>query len=183
MLMTHKEIEKHIGEIFPFLGKKHHLDEDKTMALMQDLTSALAKAAEEKEYQTILQYVDTAFKLLKKHCSTFTYSIYFDTFANAVWKLAAETEGQPIFRRYLTAAFAAAVRRAEAMQEPLTETHFSALELSLNKLMQPEVSDETMDECTCALQEAGLDPMISLGERAKAFVASIIAEEEDERIF
>jgi hypothetical protein len=183
MYLTEKEIEKQIGEIFPFLGKKHHLDEDKTIALMQDLTSALAKASEEKEYQTILQYVNTAFKLLKKHRSAFTYSIYFDTFAQAVWRLAAETEGQPILRRYLTAAFAAAVRRAESMQEPLTETHFNALELSLTKLMQPEVSHETLAECTCVLKEAGLDPMISLGERAKAFVASIIAEEEDERIF
>jgi hypothetical protein len=183
MYLTHKEIEEHIGEIFPFLGRKHHLDEYKTMALMQDLTSALAKAAEEKEYQTILQYVDTAFKLLKKHRSAFTYSIYFDTFAQAVFSLAAETEGLPKMRRYLTAAFAAAVRRAESTQEPLTETHFSALELSLNKLMLPEVYSETLYECTRALKEAGLDPMISLGERAKAFVDSIIAEEEDEHIF
>lgn len=183
MYLTHKEIEKHIGDIFPFLGKKHHLDEYKTIALMQDLTQALAKATEEKEYQTILQYVNTAFELLKKHRSSFTYSIYFDTFAHAVWKLASETEGLPKMRRYLTAAFAAAVRRTESMQERLTETHFSALELSLAKLMLPEVSDEILDECTRVLKEAGLDPMISLGERAKAFVDSIIAEEEDEYIF
>jgi len=182
MLFTGKELEHRITETVQRLAKKHHISDDATEALMQELTFAL-KYPSRQSYETALSYVQQAWNELKKQLDSPMYSIYFDTFAHEVMDLSACTEGLPKYRRYLTAAFAAAVRRSVADGMKLTKQQVKALEITLEQLHQDEPSVEILDECTDALTKAGLDPILSLGKRTEAFLASIEADEEEGRIF
>ncbi len=196
MLITEKELEHRIAETFPKLAKKHHISDEVTEALIQELSSAL-KTPSRQNYEIALFYVQQAWNELKKQLNSPMFSIYFDTFAHEVMGLSASTEGLPKYRRYLTAAFAAAVRRSAALcfdrnsasaiktedDVPLTKQQVVALETTLQQLHYKEPSAEILDECTDALTRAGLDPIISLGKRTEEFLASIEAEEEEGRIF
>ena len=88
------------------------------------------------------------------------YSIYFNTFAHEVMGVSASTERLPKYRRYLTAAFAAAVRRSAADGITLTKQQVTALEETLQQLHHKEPSAEILDYCTDALTQAGLDPIL-----------------------
>jgi len=200
MLITEKELEHRIIEMFPKLAKKYHISDDVTGALIDELSSAL-KTPSRQSYETALSYVQQAWEELKKQffcCFDITfgmgvettrqldspmYSIYFDTFAHEVMGLSASTEGLPKYRRYLTAAFAAAVRRSATDGTPLTKQQVEALEATLQELYHSEPSVELLDRCTDALTQAGLDPILSLGKRTEEFLASIEAEEEEGLIF
>ncbi len=171
MLITEKELEHRLAETFPKLAKKHHISDDVTEILIQELTSAL-KTPSWQSYETALSYVQQAWDELKKHLDEQMYSIYFDTFAHEVTGLSASTEGLPKYRRYLTAAFAAAVRRSAADGIPLTKGQVETLEATLQQLHQDEPSAEILDKCTDALTRVGLDPVLSLGKRTEAFLAT-----------
>jgi hypothetical protein len=182
MLITEKELEHRITEMFPKLAKKYHISDDVTGALIDELSSAL-KTPSRQSYETALSYVQQAWDELKQQLDSSMYSIYFDTLAHEVMGLSASTEGLPKYRRYLTAAFAAAVRRSAVDGVPLTKQQVTALEATLQQLHQDEPSVEILDKCTDDLTRAGLDPILSLGKRTEAFLASIEAEEEEGRIF
>jgi len=111
MLITEKELEHRITETFPKLAKKHHISDEVTEALIQELSSAL-KTPSQQSYEEALFYVKQAWGELKKCLSSPMYSIYFDTFAHA----------------------------------------------------------EILDNCTDALTQAGLDPVLSLGKRTEEFL-------------
>ena len=182
MLITEKELEHRVAETFPKLAKKHHISDDVTEALMQELSSAL-KTPSQQSYETALSYVQQAWDELKQQSDSPMYSIYFDTFAHEVMGLSASTEGIEKYRRYLTAAFAAAVRRSATDGTPLTKQQVEALEATLQELYHSEPSVELLDRCTDDLTQAGLDPILSLGKRTEEFLASIEADEEEGRIF
>lgn len=164
MLITEKELEHRITETFPKLAKKHHISDEVTEALTQELSSAL-KTPSQQSYEEALSYVKRAWDELKKQLSSLMYFIYFDTFAHEVMGLSASTEELSRYRRYLTAAFAAAVRRSAADGIPLTKQQVEALEATLQQLHHKEPSAEILDNCTDALTQAGLDPILSLGKR------------------
>ncbi|HIE29321.1 TPA: hypothetical protein EYP66_18780 [Candidatus Poribacteria bacterium] len=182
MLITDKELEHRLAETFPKLAKKYHISDDVTGALIDELSSAL-KTPSRQSYETALSYVQQAWDELKKQLDSPMYSIYFDTFAHEVMGLSASTEGLPKYRRYLTAAFAAAVRRSATDGRRLTKQQVEALEATLQELYHSEPSVEILDKCTDALTQAGLDPIFSLGKRTEEFLASMEAEEEEGRIF
>jgi len=182
MLITEKELEHRLAETFPKLAKKHHISDDVTDTLIQELTSAL-KTPSRQSYETILSYVQQAWNELKEQLDSPMYSIYFDTFAHEVAELSACTEGLPKYRRYLTVAFAAVVRRSVADGRRLTQGQVEALATTLQQLHQNEPSAEILDKCTDALTRAKLDPILTLGKRTEAFLASIEADEEEGRIF
>jgi hypothetical protein len=182
MLITEKEVEHRIIEMFPKLAKKHYISDEVTKALIQELRSVL-KTPSQQSYEAALSSVQQAWDELKKRLDSPMYSIYFDTFAHEVMGLSASTEGLPKYRRYLTAAFAAAVRRSVADGIPLTKQQVTALEGTLQHLHHKEPSAEILDYCTDALTQVGLDPILSLGKRTEEFLASIEAEEEEGRIF
>lgn len=182
MLFTEKELEHRIKDKFPKLAKKHHISDDVTEALMQELSSAL-KTPSKQSYETALSYVQKALDELKKHLNSPMYSIYFDTFAYEVMRLSAITEGLEKYRRYLTAAFAAAVRRSKADGISLNKKQVEAFEETLQQLHHKEPSVEILDKCTDALTHVGLNPIFSLDKRTEEFLASIEAEEEEGQIF
>jgi len=182
MLITEKELEHRITETFPKLAQKHHIADDVTEALILELSSGL-KIPSRQSYETVLSYVQQAWDELKKQFSSPMYSIYFDMFAHEVMGLSASTEGLPKYRRYLTAAFAAAVRRSATDGILLTKQQVEALEKTLQQLHHKEPSAEILNYCTDALTQAGLDPILSLDKRTEKFLASIEAEEEEGRIF
>lgn len=180
MLFTEKALEHRIIEEFPKLAKKHHISDDITEVLMQELSYAL-KAPSWQSYEVVLSYVQQAWSELRKHLDSPMSHIYFDTFASEVMGLSANTQGLPKYRRYLTASFAAAVRRVNGI--PLTGKQVDALETALQLLHYKKPSVEILDKCTDALINAGLDPILSLGDRTEEFLASIEADEEEGRIF
>jgi len=182
MLVTEKELEHRIVETFPKLAKKHRISDDVTEALMHELSSAL-KTPSQQSYEKALSYVQQAWDELKKQLDSPMYSIYFDIFAHEAAELSACTEGLPKYRRYLTAAFAAAVRKSVADGIPLTKKQVEALEATLQQLHQDESSAAILDKCTDALTKVELDPILSLGKRTEAFLASIEADEEEGQIF
>jgi len=159
MLVTEKELEHRIVERFPKLAKKHHISDDVTNSLMKELSSAL-KTPSRQSYEATLFYVQQAWDDLKKHLGSQMYPIYFDTFAHEVMGLSASTEGLPKYRRYLTAAFAAAVRRSAADDIPLTKQQADALEATLQQLHHAEPSAAILNKCTDALTKVELDPIL-----------------------
>lgn len=184
MLMTDIELEHRIKEIFPVLTQKHELPKDVSQALMEDLTKLLTQPEpDEQVYKKRLQYVKEAFSTLKKKLNHPTYPIFFNLFQKEVSALAGKTRGLPEIRRYLTAAFAAAVRRSVLSETPLTQHQVGALELALKHLSQPNPAEEQLSKCVNALEQSGLDTTIRLGESVKEFLDTIEADEAEGRLF
>ena len=202
MLMTDIELEHRIKEIFPILAQKHELPEEIGQPLMKDLTKYLTQPEpDEQVYEKRLQRVKESFSELNKRLNHPTYSIFFNLFQKEVSALAGNTRGLPEMRRYLTAAFAAAVRRSVIAKTPLTNEavhevtaeprynrdklreQVSALELTLKHLSKAEPTEEQLSECVNALEKSGLDTTIRLGESVKEFLQTIEADDAEGRFF
>ena len=184
MLMTDIELEHRIKEIFPTLVQKHELPKDVSQSLMEDLTKFLTQPEpDEKVYEKRLQRVKESFSTLRKQLNHPTYSIFFNLFQKEVSALAGKTRGLPEMRRYLTAAFAAAVRRSVISETPLTQQQIDALKLALKHLSQPNPTEEQLSECVHTLEQSGFDTTIRLGESVKEFLDTIEADEAEGRYF
>jgi len=184
MLMTEIELEHRIKEIFPILAQKHELPEEVGQTLMKDLTKYLTQPEpDEQVYEKRLQRVEESFSELKKQLNHPTYPIFVNLFQKEVSALAGNTRGLPEMRRYLTAAFAAAVRKSVIAKTQLTSEQVSALELTLKHLSQEEPTEEQLSECVHALEQSGLDTTIRLGESVKEFLQTIEEDEAEGRFF
>ena len=184
MLMTDIELEHRIKEIFPTLMQKHELPKDVSQSLMEDLTNFLTQPEpDEKVYEKRLQRVKESFSTLKKQLNHPTYSIFFNLFQKEVSALAGKTRGLLEMRRYLTAAFATAVRRSVIAKTQLTNEQISALELALKHLSKESPTEEQLSECVNALEKSGLDTTIRLGESVKDFLQTIEEDEAEGRFF
>jgi len=138
---------------------------------------------DERVYEKRLQRVKKSFSALKKQLNHPTYSIFFNLFQREVSALAGKTRGLPEMRRYLTAAFAAAVRRAVIAKTPLTSEQVDALELALKHLSKEAPTEEQLRECVDALEQSGLDTTMRLGESVKEFLQTIEEDEAEGRLF
>ncbi len=184
MLMTDIELEHRINEIFPTLAQKHKLPEEVSRALIEDLTKFLTQPEpDEQVYEKRLQYVKDSFSTLKKRLNHPTYSIFFNLFHKEVSALAGKTQGLPEMRRYLTAAFAAAVRKSVIAKTPLTSEQVAALELALKHLSKEAPTEEQLSECVQVLEQSGLDTTIRLGESVREFLQTIENDEAEGRFF
>jgi len=184
MLITGIELEHRIKEIFPILAQKHELPKEVGQALMEDLAKFLTQPEpDERVYEKRLQYVEEAFSMLKERLNHSTYPIFFNLFQGEVSALAGKTRGLPEMKRYLTAAFAAAVRKNIIAKTPLTLEQIDALELTLKHLSKKAPTEEQLSECVNALEESGLDTTIRLGERVTEFLQTIEEDEVEGRFF
>jgi len=184
MLMTEIELEHRIKEIFPTLAQKHELPAEVSQPLMEELTKFLIQPEpDEQVYEKRLQRVKESFSTLKKQLNHLTYSIFFNLFQKEVSALAGNTRGLPDIRRYLTAAFAAAVRRSVIAKPPLTQQQVNALKLTLKHLSKEAPTEEQLRECVDALEQSGLDTTIRLGESTKEFLQTIEEDEAEGRYF
>ncbi|MFQ6044530.1 MAG: hypothetical protein ACE5PV_27065 [Candidatus Poribacteria bacterium] len=184
MLMTETELEHRIKEIFPILAQKYELPEEVGQTLMKDLTKYLTQPEpDEQIYEKRLQRVKESFSELKKQLNHPTYSIFYVLFQKEVSALAGKTRGLPEMRRYLTAAFAAAVRKSVIAKTQLTSEQISALELALKHLSKESPTEEQLSECVNALEKSGLDTTIRLGDSVKEFLDTIEADEAEGRFF
>lgn len=184
MLMTDIELEHRIKEILPVLAQKHELPAEISQPLMEDLTKFLTQPEPDVQvYEKQLQYVKDLFSTLKKRLNHSTYPIFFTLFQKEVSALAGKTRGLPEMRRYLTAAFAAAVRRSVINKILFTLEHVEALELVIKHLSQPAPTEEQLKECVHALEQSGLDTTIRLGESVKEFLQTIEMDEVEGRTF
>ena len=183
-MLTEIELEHRIKEIFPILAQKHELPEEVSQTLMEDLTKFLTQPEpDERVYEKRLQSVKESFSELKKRLNHPTYSIFFNLFQKEVSALAGKTRGLSDMRRYLTSAFAVAVRRSIITQKPLTPEQVDALELALKHLSKEATTEEQLSECINAFEQSGLDTTIRLGDSVKEFLQTIEADEAEGRFF